>query len=187
MYNHPPESGAKLNKMKIEHLNWLQTNKACNPSIQWIEEKNIQSLEEAWNACERGDWLLWMATKLKVNKRKLVLCAALCAHTVVQRMQDARSRDAVRVAFLWGRGKATDEQLSSARKAAWAATGGSGAAAAAARAADADDADGAARAAALATAWAAADGAADKNRLRTAEIARKVLTEEVMKKIKEIK
>ena len=172
--------------MKKEHLNWLQTNKACDPSIQWIEEKNIQSLEEAWNTCERGDWLLWMATKLNVDKRKLVLCAALCARTVVQRMQDARSRDAVRVAFLWGRSKATDEQLSSARKAAWAAAGGSGAAAAAARAADADDADGAARAAALATAWAAAD-AADKNRLRTAEIARKVLTEEVMKKIKEIK
>ena len=171
--------------MKTKLLNWLQINKACDPSIQWIKQNNIQSLEEAWNVCERGDWLLWMATKLNVDKRKLVLCAALCAHTVVQRMQDARSRDAVRVAFLWGRGKATDEQLSSARKAAWAAAGGSGAAAAAARAADAD-ADGAARAAALATAWVAAD-AADKNRLRTAEIARKVLTEDVIKKIKEIK
>lgn len=184
--------------MKKEHLEWLQANKACGSSIQWIEEKNIQSLEEVWHTCERGDWLLWIATKLNVDKRKLVLCAALCAHMVV-RMQDARSRDAVRVAFLWGRGKATDEQLSSARKAAWGAACGSGATAAAALAADAaaalaadaDGADSAVRAAALAIAWTAADAdaATDKksNQLRTAEIARKILTNDVMKKIKEIK
>ena len=178
--------------MKTKHLNWLQTNEACKEGISWIQQNNVQSLEEAWNTCERGDWLFWMAAKLGIDERKLVLCAALCAHTVVQHMEDARSRDAVRVAFLWGRGKATDEELSSAREATWAATDGS-AAAAAAWAAPRSATLAAVRAASAA-AWAAIDGSAAaawagkrSNQLRTAEIARKVLTEDVMKKIKEIK
>jgi hypothetical protein len=175
--------------MKKEHLEWLQVNKACDLSIQWIEEKNIQSLEEAWNTCKRGDWLLWMATKLNVDKRRLVLCAALCAHTVIQYMQDPRSRNAVRIAFLWGRGKTTYTQLEKAKTNALAAV-------IAARAVDTVT-----YAAAWAAAWAtipadtiwainvAANAATDKksNQLRTAEIARKILTEDVMKKLKEIK
>ena len=174
--------------MKTKHLNWLQTNEACDPSIQWVEEHNIQSLEEAWNACERGDWLLWMATKLGIDERKLALCAALCAHIVVQHMEDARSRDAVRVAFLWGRGKATDEELMAAREAAEAAANGTSAATTIALFSSDWAAVAAARAAADAAAARAADAAARKsNQLRTADIARKVLTEDVIKKIKEIK
>jgi hypothetical protein len=180
--------------MKKEHLEWLQANKVCRSSLLWIAEKNIQSLEEAWNICERGDWLLWMATKLNVDKRRLVLCAALCAHTVIQYMKDSRSRNAVRIAFLWGRGKTTYAQLEKAKTNALAAV-------IAARAVDTVT-----YAAAWAAAWAtipaeaiwaadittdaalaAGDADADRNRLRTAEIARKVLTEDVMKKIKEIK
>ena len=104
--------------MKKEHFDWLETNEACQESMDWIAENNIQSLEEAWNACERGDWLLWMAEMLCVDQRKLMMCGALCAHTVIQHMKDPRSRNAVRVIFLWSRGKATDEQLEYARYAA---------------------------------------------------------------------
>ena len=174
--------------MKTKHLNWLQTNEACKESISWIQQNNIQSLEEAWNACERGDWLLWMATKLGIDERKLALCAALCAHTVIQYMQDSRSRNAVRIAFLWGRGKATDEELSSAGSAAWSASLAAFAPDAAAWSAAGAAAWAAARSATLAAARSATLAAdADKNRLRTAEIAKKVLTEDVMKKLKEIK
>lgn len=201
--------------MKKEHLNWLQKNEACKGSIEWIEENNIQSLQDAWNACERGDWLLWMATKLNVDKRKLVLCGALCAHTVVQYMQDPRSREVVRIALLWGRGKATNAQLVDARTAAddaWtdaicAADAAVGAAADAADvvvcAADAavcaawtEAAVDAAKAAADATICAAWIGVANgakaaidakkANELRTAEIARNILTDDIIEKIKEI-
>jgi hypothetical protein len=168
--------------MKTQHLAWLENKKACQESIIWIEENNIQSLEEAWNACEQGDWLLWMAKKLGVDKRKLALCGALCAHTVVQYMQNTRSRNAVRIAFLWGRGKATDEQLMAAADAAGV---------------DAFYTDWAARAAFYAAtdaektaAWTAiicaADGAKKANELRTANIAKKILTEDVINAIRAI-
>lgn len=202
----------KQKAMKTEHFNWLKYKFACGESIKWIEQNNIQSLEEAWNACERGDWLLWLAQELGIEKRKLVMCGALCAHTVVQYMEDARSRNAVRIAFLWGRGKATDEQLEETRKdaedawidedAAWAGAAWSAAAAdadeCAVYAADtADDADddtwvaddawsAAAAAAVTCAAWSDDAGAKKANELRTANIARKLLTQEVMNAIRTI-
>ena len=176
--------------MKKKHLEWLRVNKACGSSIQWIEEKNIQSLEEAWNDCEQGDWLLWMAKRLGVDKHKLALCGALCAHTVIQYMQNTRSRNAVRIAFLWGRGKATDIELEKASADAWIIALG---------ALDHNVADAATWAAAWATSGSAI-GTADAvtlaisrttdkkpNQLRSAIIIRKICTEDVMKKLKEIK
>ncbi len=160
--------------MKKEHFYFLKTNRACEPGLKWAETQS--DLYELWNNCHRGDWMLWLADRLQVDKRKQVLCAALCAHTVVHLMTDRRSREAVRIAFLYGRGKATNEQLREAREAA-----ANAAVWAAARAADA-----AAAAAAIAAAVAGVT-ARQANLLRTAEIARKILTEEVMKKIKEIK
>lgn len=159
--------------MKTEHFDFLITNRACEAGLKWA--KTQSDLYELWNNCHRGDWLLWLANRLKVDRKKQMLCAALCAHTVVHLMTDARSREAVRIAFLWGRGKATDEQLREARGAARAATSADAAAWAATEAADAWAADAAAEA--------AADDAKKRNQLRTAEIARKILTQEVFEKI----
>lgn len=228
--------------MKKEHFNFLKINQACEDGLVWA--KTQSDLYNLWNNCHRGDWLLWLANKLKVDKRKQVLCAALCAHTVVHLMTDARSREAVRIAFLYGRGKATDEQLREAREAARAATYTVTKAAANATAKADNDAttnnairaagvatwiatDAAANAAVRATGattWVAADDAVNAaasdaywaywtddtindadndatwaaaaeaatdarqaNQLRTASIVRKILTEDVLEKIKYIK
>ena len=171
--------------MKKEHLEWLKSNDACQESMDWVEENNIGSLEEAWNACERGHWLIWLAQELGIDKRKLVLCGALCAHTVVHKMKDPRSRNAVRIAFLWGRGKATNEQMvaagDDARDAAYAVVPGR-------------DSE---RNAAWAGAWApcnperaaARAGMADdiiSTGKKTANIARELLTQEVINAIRAI-
>lgn len=103
--------------------------------------------------------MLWLAKRLQVDQSKQVLCAALCAHTVVHLMTDRRSREAVRIAFLYARGKATDIQLHEAEAAAAAATAWAGVSAGAARQA---------------------------NQLRTAQIARKILTQDVFEKISKI-
>ena len=159
--------------MKKEHLGWLKKNDACRGSIEWVEENNISTLEDAWNTCNRGDWLLWMADKLGIDKHKMTICGALCAHTVVEHMENPRSRNAVRVAFLFGRGKATFQELKEARTAARTAADVAAAAAWAA-------------AAAAAAAYAAADDKKENQRI-TAEIAWKILTNDVFEKLKEIK
>lgn len=182
--------------MKKEHLAWLETNQACSQSISWIKRDNIQSLEEAWYTCGRGDWMLWMAKKLGIDRHKLVLCASLCAHTAVQYMQDPRSRNAVRIAFLWSRGKATYEQLMAARNDAcdaedviacgdyYSARAAAAAASAASWASCVTDetaaCDTAAAAADAAASWALSDEARKANQMRTASIVMELLTEEVM-------
>lgn len=166
--------------MKTEHFDFLKNNRACEPGMEWAETQS--NLYELWNNCHRGDWMLWLANSLKVDERKQMLCGALCAHTVVHLMTDRRSREAVRIAFLYARGKATDKQLKEARDAAVAAAKAArDAACIAAWAAYI-----AACVGATGTAKAAADAAREArqaNELRTAEIARKILTQDVFDKI----
>ena len=39
----------------------------CKGAVEYYETK--ENFEQAWNDCHRGDWMLWIASKLKVDKR----------------------------------------------------------------------------------------------------------------------
>ena len=75
----------------------------------------FDTFEDAWNNCQRGDWMLWIAKKLKVDLRLLTLAKGHCSATVLHLMKDERSKNAVEVAIAFGEGKATLEQLTAAR------------------------------------------------------------------------
>jgi len=184
----------------------------CKSAIEF--RKEFKSFEEAWDACPRGDWMLWLASKLKVDKRLLTLTKGYCAKTVEHLMKDERSKKAVQAAIDYGNNLIDEEELRGAAATAYAATA---TAAAAADAAAADDAaaaayaayaayaaaaayaayaaaaaDAAADAAAYA-AYAVADAAADaaayaakkENQKLTADICRKYLSKIVFKLIYE--
>jgi len=175
---------------------------ACSDAIEWVGDKTFK---EVWETCPRGDWMLWLAVMLKVNHRTLTLAKGLCAETVVHLMDDERSVNAVKAAIAYGNGEITNEELAAADAHAYAAAAAHAnayaAAAAAAAAADANayaatDANAyayAAAAAAHANAYAAAadahanayaaaaDAAHIKNKKATADICRKILTEEISK------
>ena len=183
---------------------------ACQEAVEY--RKQFDTFEQAWNACPRGDWMMWIAAKAGVDKRTLTLAKGLCAETVIHLMMDKRSVKAVQTTITYGKGEATDQELAAAAAtadaAAWAAAYTAAAdadavayaaaytAATAAATADAAAyaaaytaaaADAAAYAAAAAAAYAAADAdAADarkENQLKTANICREVLTEQVLKLI----
>lgn len=125
----------------------------CESALDYYNQ--FDTSEDAWKNCPRGDWMLWIASQLGIDDRKLTLAKALCANTVKHLMKDKRSREAVYVAFKYGRGKATKDELRTA----------------------------AANAAAASNAAASAAAAKKKNQLQTADICRKVLTESVFEKI----
>ena len=146
---------------------------ACKDAIEWAEK--YPTLDEAWNACERGDWMGWLLGQLLVgkegpeNRGDLVLAACDCAELVIQHVPDGedRPRAAIDTARAWARGEATEEEVAAgaagaAGDAAWAAgaAGDAAWAAWAARDAGAAGAAGAAWDAAWA-AWAAWDAARD--------------------------
>ena len=166
--------------------------KKYNPCREAMEFRlQYETFEQAWNACPRGDWMLWIAQKAGADKRLITLAKGRCAETVIHLMKYERSINAVNAAIAYGNGEINDKQLAAAAAAAYAAYAAADAAYAAdaADAADDDAADAAAAAyaaavAADAAAAAAADAAADakkENQQKTADICREVLTDEVMK------
>ena len=156
-----------------------------NPCFEALEfRKGYATFEEAWNYCPRGDWMLWLAEKLQVDRRLLVLTGGHCANTVRHLMGDERSTKGVDACIAYGEGRIGEDELDAARYAAWdaaraayAAYAAFNAAYAAAYAADA----------ANAAAYAAYSAAARiKNQKATADICRKYLTKSVMEKIKSL-
>ena len=136
---------------------------ACQDALNYYTNKT--NFEQAWNDCHRGDWMLWIASKLKIDKRTLFLAKARCAKTVLHLMTDERSREAVKVAEKYGLNKCDELELRNAAASAAAAAYAAAAAAADADAAadaysDAADAADAAYAADAAAAAYAADAAA---------------------------
>jgi hypothetical protein len=77
----------------------LENFNACSKAIKWAGHKTTR---DAWETCHRGDWMLWIASKLGVDKRKLYLCNAEIAYQIIDLMDDKRSVNAVRVAYLYG-------------------------------------------------------------------------------------
>ena len=127
--------------------------------------------QTAWNNCHRGDWMLWLAEKLKVDDRKLTLAKGLCAKTVIHLMKDERSKKAIKIAIDYGKGKLTKKELIEAAAAIF-------------------DSNVAAYADAVTAifdsnvaAYASAADAISKNRGKTANICRKILTDDIFKLI----
>lgn len=161
----------------------IERYKPCAEAMEY--RKQFVTFQEAWESCPRGDWMLWIAFKVEVDKRTLFLAKGLCAATVRHLMQDQKSKDAVLTVIRYGRGKATEEELTAATKvaratyyavntatiyAAYTTTFTSVAATAAYAAYAATAAD-----------TAAAATARISNQKKTADICRKILTKEVFK------
>lgn len=136
---------------------------ACQDAVMWF--KQFDTDRDAWNACHRGDWMLWIAIRLGVDIHLLTLASGRCAETVIHLMNDQRSVDAVKAAIAFGEGKITEDEL---RMAAYAARSATYAAAY------------------DAAATYAAHAARKKNQLTTANICREVLTDAVFDKLNQL-
>lgn len=73
------------------------------------------SYREAWQTCERGDWMMWIAAKQRAGKKKIILSGIEIARTVQHLMADPRLLKALDVAERYSRGDATKIELNMAR------------------------------------------------------------------------
>ena len=158
-----------------ELVTYLQNKNACRPAMEWLKDRD---LERMWEECERGDWLLWFAAKVGIDRKVIVRTACACAREALRFVPDGeiRPKTAIETAERWCNGEATIEQVRNASSAAAAADAAAYAAACdAAYAAYAADADAAyaAYAAAAYAAYAAAAAAADAAAYAAAACARK--------------
>ena len=92
---------------KLKHK--LLKLKACNEAVIWSNGKNIN---EVWETCPRGDWMLWLFSRTNPDNIKLLtLAKGHCANTVRHLMNDQRSIDAVDAAINFGNGEISIDEL----------------------------------------------------------------------------
>ena len=169
--------------MKIERLERLH---ACSDAREWV--KTQKSAVAAWENCERGDWMLWLAKKLNVDDRKLTMAKYRCASQVLHLMKDPHSLAAMAASLQYANGEITREELNAYAAATYAyAAADATYAAAAAAAYAAADADATYAAAAAAAAAAATYAARSESLKRSADICRQYLTEDVLAAYKKLK
>lgn len=94
----------------------IEETNPCREATEFILK--AKTFKRAWETCERGDWMLWIAAMYKVDIEKLTKAKALCANTVRHLMRDERSANAIDVALRFAEGKATLSELNDAANAA---------------------------------------------------------------------
>ena len=118
-----------MNSRKEKLLVFLRKNGAC--SLEAVEP--FETVEEAWESCNRGDWMAWLVGKLVKHlppehpeRRKLTLAAVKTARLVEHLLlpADKRIAEALELAERWGNGD-PKIQLDDLRSAANAATAAS--------------------------------------------------------------
>ena len=121
--------------MKPQDL--LKELHACNVAVAWFDSRNPH---RAWRECKRGDWMLWLAARLNIDRKLIVTAACDCVELSLRFVTagEARPNEAINVTRRWLAGKATREEVRAAADAAAdAAANATNAAANAANAADA--------------------------------------------------
>lgn len=97
-----------------KHIEYLESLVACSKAV--IEASKFKTLQEAWIACERGDWMLWLLEKQagevgSASRRKLVFVAAQCARLALPYIEDQRVLDCIEACEAYSRGEINMEDL----------------------------------------------------------------------------
>ena len=116
---------------KDKFVSLLEELNACSEAIKWMSEFE-GTTKQAWQQCDRGDWMLWLLGKVNADRKLMVLSACQCARLVLHLNKDIRVITAIETAEAWAKDETTLEELD---RAAWAAEAAAWAARAAARAA----------------------------------------------------
>ncbi len=121
---------------RSEFLTWLKGKHACKAGPTWVRATPGEP-KKLWAVCPRGDWMLWLAWKARVERRLLVRAACACARGALVHVpaSDKRPRRALEAAEAWARGEVDLAAVRRAARAVFARSTRSGSAAFAAYAA----------------------------------------------------
>ena len=89
--------------MQSELQKHLGDIEACSEARQWAGDRTAA---QAWEECERADWLLWWAARIeRSGRQQVVLAAAACARTALPNVPvgEDRPRLAIEAAERWAK------------------------------------------------------------------------------------
>lgn len=88
---------------------------------KWFETQSDP--QTAWNSCNRGDYLLYIAGMLCIPNsllhKQIVFAACQCARLSLKYIPDERPLSAIEITERWTRGEATLEEVKIAERDAW--------------------------------------------------------------------
>src|SRR3954470_21170919 len=89
---------AMTNSTTTSPVEELNQERACSDAVSFVRDGKFDSLQAAWDACQRGDWMLWWAGKKSGEpesdkRKKLVLAACECAREVLPMFESRRPDD----------------------------------------------------------------------------------------------
>lgn len=47
----------------MNFIDLMREFRACPQGFRWASKSNHETIEQAWSACRRGDWMAWYAAK----------------------------------------------------------------------------------------------------------------------------
>ena len=99
---------------------FLKSKHACKDALAWIGERTE---ERAWHECECGNWLLWYASVIGIDRKLVVLAACTCAETALKHVApgELRPQAAIDAARRWCEGRATIAEVRAAADASYSA------------------------------------------------------------------
>jgi hypothetical protein len=79
---------------------------ACKEAVEWVGDRDLTT---AWEECVRGDWMLWLAARLKVGRKLVALAACDCAEPSLKFLREDEGRPAAALGCVraWCVGEAT--------------------------------------------------------------------------------
>jgi hypothetical protein len=111
-------------KKWIKKLYKLDT--PCNEAVKWASQ--YDSLQAAWDACPRGDWMGWLLDRLEVDKKQKAKLCCMHARLTLPYTHDPHVQHTIEVVEAWVEGKATEQDVQAVvvearaiEEAAWAA------------------------------------------------------------------
>src|SRR3972149_6910811 len=97
-------------------MSFAQSRDACPEALRWL--KTQASPRAAWDACERPDWMIWLAARRGVDHKVLARIACDCARTALRFVPagEDRPRLAIEATERWivGAAAATDAAYAAA-------------------------------------------------------------------------
>src|SRR5262245_2394940 len=103
-----PWSRAMIDQQSLTDL--LRSLEACQEAREWAA--SYSTLAEAWQVCDRGDWMLWLAGRLSGapksdSRKRLVLAVCACARLALPYVPAGETRPlkAIETAEQWARGE----------------------------------------------------------------------------------
>ena len=90
---------------KKDYIQLLKDLNACGSAIEW--SKNTKGGPQMlWNKCNRGDWMLWLISRIDPDRKRLVLTACKCARLALKCVKkgDNRPLKAIETAEAWANG-----------------------------------------------------------------------------------